>query len=89
MWTPPGGGHQPDHAQQRAGRALQQFLRFLADLDRPSASAMLRVKLRLESLKSNRRLPRDVPLDQLRLLLAEIEAETASSHGREPPHGAY
>jgi integrase len=38
--------------------------------------------LRLQSLKTNQPLPQDVPLDQLRLLLKEIEAEIASCHGR-------
>jgi integrase len=64
-------------------RALKRFLRFLADLDRPAPkSSVLTRMLRLQSLKTNQPLPQDVPLDQLRLLLKEIEAEIASCHGR-------
>ncbi|MCL7455369.1 MAG: tyrosine-type recombinase/integrase, partial [Anaerolineae bacterium] len=64
-------------------RALQQFLRFLADQDRPDRErGVLTRMLRLASLKTNRSLPQDVPLDQLRLLLQAIEAEIASNHAR-------
>jgi site-specific recombinase XerD len=55
---------------------LQQFLLFLADQDRPICQRMLRVK----RLKKDAPLPRDVPLDQLRLLLQQIETEANSSH---------
>jgi len=64
-------------------RALQQFLRFLAGQDRPARErSVLARMLRLESLKTNRPLPQDVPLVQLRHLLQAIEAEIACSHGR-------
>jgi site-specific recombinase XerD len=55
---------------------LQQFLLFLADQDRPICQRMLRMK----RLKKDAPLPRDVPLDQLRLLLQQIETEANSSH---------
>jgi integrase len=64
-------------------RALQQFLRFLADQDRPARERRVLARmLHLASLKTHRPLPQDVPLDQIRQLLREIEAEIASSHAR-------
>lgn len=56
--------------------ALQAFLQFVADLERPVCPRMLRV----ETLKEGPRLPRDVPPDQLRRLMAQIEAEAAAAH---------
>ena len=55
---------------------FQAFLRFLADEGRPICQRTLW----LDSLPTGPRLPRDVPLDQLRLLLREIEADAASDH---------
>ncbi len=55
---------------------LQHFLYFLDDGGRPVCQRMLRV----ERLKESTHLPRDVPLDQLRRLLDEVEAEAASPH---------
>jgi site-specific recombinase XerD len=57
-------------------RELQQFLRYLKDLDRPICHRMLRVK----PVGQSKHLPRDIPVHQLRVLLAEIEKEAASSH---------
>ena len=57
---------------------LQHFLQFLADGGRAVCQRMLRV----EPLDAAARLPRDVPVDQLRLLLATIEAETGSGQVR-------
>ena len=57
---------------------LQHLLHFLADEGRAICQRMLQV----EPLDAATRLPRDVPLDQLRLLLAEIQAETASGQVR-------
>jgi site-specific recombinase XerD len=55
---------------------LQNLLRFLADQGR----AVCRRMLRVEPLKQPPRLPRDVPLDQLRLLRQEIEGDATASH---------
>lgn len=57
-------------------RELQQFLRYLNELDQPICHRMLRVK----PVDQCKRLPRDIPVDQLRVLLAEIEKEAASGH---------
>lgn len=57
-------------------RELQQFLRYLKELDQPICNRMLRVK----PVDQSKRLPRDIPVDQLRILLAEIEKEATSSH---------
>ena len=54
--------------------ALLGFLRFLAARDRPICERMLRVEL----LTEDERLPRDVPVAQLRRLQREIEAEATS-----------
>ena len=56
-------------------RDLQHFLRFLADEGRPVCQRLFRV----EPLRVGPHLPRDVPLDRLRRLLRQIEAEAASS----------
>jgi len=53
---------------------LHQFLRFLADQGRPVCERTLQVR----PLKEHPPLPRDVPLDQLRRLREQIEAEAAS-----------
>jgi site-specific recombinase XerD len=55
-------------------RDLQHFLCFLADEGR----AVCRRMLRVEPLKAGRRLPRDVPVDQLRQLLQQVEAKVPS-----------
>jgi integrase/recombinase XerD len=57
-------------------RELQRFVRFVAAQDRPVCRRMLLV----EPLKAGPRLPRDVPVEQLRRLLAEIETEAAAQH---------
>jgi site-specific recombinase XerD len=57
---------------------VQPFLQYLGDEGRPVCQRMLR----LERLKENSPLPRDVPLDQLRRLLMAIEAEAAATHAR-------
>jgi len=56
--------------------ALHGLLFFLADQGHPVCQRMLRV----ESLKENTRLPRDVPIDQIRTLMQEIEKDAASNH---------
>jgi integrase/recombinase XerD len=55
---------------------LQFFVRYLADLERPVCARMLRV----QPLKQEVRIPRDVPVEQLRLLRQEIEADAADPH---------
>jgi len=59
---------------------MLSFLRFLVDAGRPVCPRQMRV----QPLPMGDPLPRDVPVDQLLLLLAEIEAEAASpnSHTR-------
>lgn len=57
-------------------RALQGLLHFLAELQRPVCRRMLKV----EPLAEGPRLPRDVPVEQARLLLVEIEADAGSEH---------
>jgi site-specific recombinase XerD len=57
---------------------LHHFLHFLNDEGRPICQRLLRV----EPLEAASPLPRDVPLDSLRRLLAEIEAEAAATHAR-------
>jgi integrase len=57
---------------------LQQFLAFVAEQGRPICRRMLLV----EPLKVGPRLPRDVPPEQLRRLLAEIETVATASHAR-------
>ena len=54
---------------------LQYFLRLLADEGRAICHRMLQV----QSLDTGTVLPRDVPVDQLRLLLSAIEAETTAA----------
>lgn len=51
---------------------LQGFLRFLAETDHPICQRMLRVK----SLREYEHVPRDVPPEQLRRLLREVERAT-------------
>jgi len=53
---------------------LLQFLHFLAESGRPVCARLLQV----EPLHDGPHLPRDVPLDQLRRLLAQVEAEAAA-----------
>lgn len=55
---------------------LQSFLRFLAQAGRPVCERMLRVKI----MPRNQPLPRDVPPEQLRRLLQEVELATTSPH---------
>lgn len=55
-------------------RLLQKFLRFLLDQGHIVSSQMLNV----EPLPDRERLPRDVPVDQLRRLLDELESEVAA-----------
>lgn len=50
---------------------LQDFLRFLAEQDQPICQRMLK----LDPLTTNDLLPRDLPLDQLRLLLHQVQQE--------------
>ncbi len=57
-------------------RCLQAWLIFLGDRGHPVCQRLLR----LEPSTVGTRLPRDVPVNQLRLLVQEIEAEAASSH---------
>ncbi len=57
-------------------RSLQAWLLFLADLGRPVCQRFLRV----EPLTERTRLPRDVPVEQLRRVLQAIEDDAASSH---------
>jgi site-specific recombinase XerD len=54
-------------------RDMQHFLRFLAGEGRAICARMLRV----EPLKAGDRPPRDLPLDQIRRLLRQVEAEVA------------
>jgi site-specific recombinase XerD len=56
-------------------RDMQHFLRFLAGEGRAICARMLRV----EPLKAGDRPPRDLPLDQIRRLLRQVEAEVASA----------
>jgi integrase/recombinase XerD len=55
---------------------LQSFLQFLAEQGRPVCRRMLQV----ERLKQGPRLPRDVPVGQLTVILQEIEKEAAGEH---------
>jgi site-specific recombinase XerD len=59
-------------------RAVQNFLRFLADQECVICVRMLRV----DELDMGPRLPRDAPLEQLRRLLAEIEKEITTPRAR-------
>lgn len=56
--------------------SLQHLLQFLADQGRPICQRTLRLK----PLKQGPRIPRDVPIDQLRRLMAQIEVDAASTH---------
>ncbi|OGO72174.1 MAG: hypothetical protein A2Z49_10310 [Chloroflexi bacterium RBG_19FT_COMBO_56_12] len=53
---------------------LKRWLRFLEDQGRPVCARMLRV----ERLNEGQNLPKDIPLDQLRLLQAAIRLEAAA-----------
>jgi integrase len=55
---------------------LHGLLFFLAEQDRPVCQRMLRV----QSLSEGSRLPRDVPVDQIQILMQEIEKDAASDH---------
>jgi integrase len=68
-------GRRPNTVNRDLGD-LQEFLRFLADAGRPVCERMLDIK----PLPVGPQLPRDVPLDQLRLLMREIENDAASSN---------
>jgi site-specific recombinase XerD len=57
--------------------ALQALLFFLADQGRTVCQRTLHVK----PLKESSHLPRDVPVDQLRILRQEIEKDAARDHG--------
>jgi len=56
--------------------ALQSWLHFFADAERPVCPRMLRV----EPLAESKPLPRDVPVEQLRRLLQAVETAAQSSH---------
>lgn len=55
---------------------LQAFIYFLTDLGRAVDARLLR----LTPLKQEKRIPRDLPVDQLKLLQREIEIDAASDH---------
>jgi integrase len=57
-------------------RSLQGWLLFLVDAGRPVCRRMLRI----EPLEEGPRLPRDVPVEQLRCLLQVVEMLAHSSH---------
>jgi integrase len=57
-------------------RELHQFLRFHLEQGR----TVCRRTLRVATMKQNTPLPRDVPLDRLRVLLQEIDREAGSSN---------
>ncbi|MCA9933921.1 MAG: tyrosine-type recombinase/integrase [Ardenticatenaceae bacterium] len=54
--------------------ALQSWLRYLAEMETPICERLLRV----ERLPTGPNLPKDVPIEQLRRLAAEIELDAAS-----------
>ncbi len=56
--------------------ALQSYLLFEGERERPICQRMLKV----EPLAEGPRLPRDVPIEQVRLLLREIEADAHAEH---------
>ncbi|MCA9949994.1 MAG: tyrosine-type recombinase/integrase [Anaerolineales bacterium] len=56
--------------------ALQSFLRYLADLGRPICERMLQVA----RLPCGKQLPKDVSVERLRRIAAEIETDAASDH---------
>jgi site-specific recombinase XerD len=56
--------------------ALQSFLRYLAEVGTPICDRMLQV----ERLRRRPGLPKDVSLDHLQRMAAEIEADAASNH---------
>lgn len=56
--------------------AGQAFVQYLTDQQRPVCARLLRV----QPLKENQPLPKDVPVAQLQLLIAEIEQDAASPH---------
>jgi site-specific recombinase XerD len=55
---------------------LQSFLRFLAEAGRSICERMLRVKL----MSRSQHIPRDVPIEQLRRLLASVEQAAADAN---------
>jgi site-specific recombinase XerD len=57
---------------------LQDFLRFVAEQERPVCQRMLRVR----SIDSGPRLPRDVPQEHIRRLVEQIEADASSTYAR-------
>ena len=59
-------------------RELQQFLRFFLEQGRPVCERTLRIG----AMRQNASLPRDVPLDDLRKLLREIEREAKAQDPR-------
>jgi site-specific recombinase XerD len=60
-------------------RRLQAFLLFLESEEQPICHRMLLV----EPLNEGARLPRDVPVEQLRRLLHEIQVETTADHANQ------
>lgn len=68
-------GIRPNTVNRELGD-VQELVRFLADAGRSVCKRFLRV----EPLPSGPRLPRDVPLEQLRCLMNEIEADACSPH---------
>ena len=55
---------------------LQAFVRYLAEVEKPTCARFLEI----EPLPKKRFLPKDVPLDQLRRLFAEMETEAERDH---------
>jgi integrase/recombinase XerD len=68
-------GVKPVTVNHRLGE-LQDFLGFLAEQGRPVCERTLRIP----RLSEEQRLPKDVPADNLRRLLTQIEAEAGSLH---------
>jgi integrase len=57
---------------------LQDFLRFLAEQERPVCQRMLRVR----SIEEGAQLPRDVPQEHIQRLIEQIETDAASTDAR-------
>jgi integrase len=58
-------------------RRLQAFLIFLSE----SGETICQRALRIEPITENRRLPKDVPLEQARVIWEAMQAETTAAHG--------
>jgi site-specific recombinase XerD len=59
-------------------RILQDFLRFLAEQERPVCQRMLRVR----PIECGSRLPRDVPQEHIQQLIEQIEIDASSTNTR-------